>query len=127
MPRQQKEINWVLFEKLITKWPRAVLHDVHIADYLGCPLVTLQRAVRRKYKVRIDAIREQKEKGLRRTLFMRLWEQSGKGNLGATIWLTKHLMHWTEVVKQDVDLKAKTKSVKNLVFNVEFGDGTPAN
>ena len=123
MSRAKSEIDFKLLEKLCIKWPRAVLQDIHLADILKVGVSTLKRAVRRDLGVSIERYREQKERGYRQTLVQRLEEASRKGNLGATIWLTKNVMIWSD--KTETKETGKVTGPSNAtVFNVEFGDGT---
>jgi hypothetical protein len=119
-----KKIDWKLFEKLVTECPRAVLTDLHIADMVGVTIKTLTKGCREHYGKSISLVRLEKENSIRRTLFERLCIMSAKGNFGATVWLTKNLMNWSDKSEVKTDEKAKVVN-KTTVFNVEFGDGTP--
>jgi len=105
MGRPRAEIDWEQFEKLI--WI-PVLSSEQLSDILGVSKRTLERHVKDKYDLTIDAVREQKQGPMRQRLFSSLWKNATEqGNVAAQIWLTKNIFGWRDhreqvsVEKQD--------------------------
>ena len=93
MGRPQSEIDWVQFEKLV--WIPVLSND-HLADILGTSKSTLERHVRAKYDLTIDALRQQKQGPMRQNLFSAMWKNAMSGNVTSQIWLSKNIFGWSD-------------------------------
>lgn len=116
MGKPLKVVDWDQFEKLV--WI-PVLSIVHIADILKVSKRTLERAVHRRYKMTIDAYRDQKQGPMRHQLFSAMWKSAISGNVGAQVWMSKNILGWSEKIEQKVD---ETLDIKeHIVYQTSWG------
>ncbi len=99
MGRPRCEIDWEQFDKLV--WV-PVLSVAHLADILKVSKKTLERKVKEKYELTIDAVRGQKQGPMRHSLFSAMWKSAMNGNVTSQIWLSKNLFGWSD--KNEVDV-----------------------
>jgi transcriptional antiterminator len=115
---KKREIDWELFEKLV--WV-PVLATHHLADMLKVSKKTLERHVKQKYGLTIDAVREQKSGPMRHTLFSSMWNAATvQGNISAMIWMSKNVLGWSDKVEQKTEVKAE----QEIVYTAEWGGTT---
>ena len=89
------EIKWDVFDAL-AGLPRQVITNRHIAGHMGVSIRTLERAVKKKFKESIDAVREQKAAPIRQETFVMLYNSAKRGNIAAQIFLSKNLLDFSD-------------------------------
>jgi len=122
MGKPPKEIDWELFEKLV--WI-PVLATHHLADMLKVSKATLERHVKAKYGLTIEAVREQKSGPMRHKLFSTMWNAGTvQGNISAMIWLSKNILGWSDKVEQKQEVKAEVKQIEYVAAWGGKAEGT---
>lgn len=75
------------------------LRQTDIADFFNVSIDTLERYVKRNYKMKYAEYSEKKRSKLRRLLMQKFWEKVKDGNMTAIIFGLKNIMGWHDNVQ----------------------------
>lgn len=97
MGRPQKEINKEQFEKLCAM----LCKPNEIIDFLDVSRDTLERWVKREYRLTFAAVVEQKASGGKISLRRAMLQSALSGNVTAQIWLSKQYLGMTDKIETE--------------------------